>query len=76
MRKFAAKELTGQEEDRAQLLGWLMVQGSMFGECDLVTQSYYWRSSWAKIRKSPPADQSGTCEAQALKLEGLCRRSV
>ena len=39
MRKFAAKELTGQEEDRAQLLGWLMVQGSMFGECDLVTQS-------------------------------------
>ena len=76
MRKFAAKELTGQEEDRAQLLGWLMVQGSMFGECDLVDPELLLAQRLGQDPEKSAADQSGTCEAQALKLEGLCRRSV
>ena len=41
-----------EPENRSQLLGWsFVIQNSMFGECDLVTQGYYLGNGWVKIPK-------------------------
>ena len=49
-------ELTGEDsedtEDRPQLLRWPdVIQNSMFGECDLVSQGYYLGDGWLNIPK-------------------------
>lgn len=49
-------ELTGEDPEKggycSQLLGWPdVIQNSMFGECDLVTQGYYLGDGWIKIPK-------------------------